>query len=63
MDGNQPVTDNRRQKQLLSLLDLLRYAEAEIAELNLETSAVLLRATIAELAQNVEQVHPASATL
>ncbi|MCA6120134.1 hypothetical protein J6524_35655 [Bradyrhizobium sp. WSM 1738] len=48
------LADSERRKQLLSILDLLRYAEAEVRELDLETSAVLLAATITDVAQNLE---------
>ncbi|MCK1412426.1 hypothetical protein IVB55_05070 [Bradyrhizobium sp. CW4] len=51
------MVEAQRQAQLLSILDLLRYAEAEIEELGIETSAALLGATIADVAQNLEQ-HP-----
>lgn len=51
-DDNQYSVDGKRQKQLMGILDLLRYAEAEISELDLETSAVLLGAAIADLARN-----------
>lgn len=47
------ATDGKGPKQLLSILHLLRYAEAEVSELGLETSAVLLEAAIADLAQNL----------
>lgn len=50
-DANQCVPRTQRQKQLLSILDLLHYVEAEIAEIGIETSAALLEATIADVAQ------------
>ncbi|RXG86621.1 hypothetical protein [Bradyrhizobium zhanjiangense] len=53
-DNDHSVVNSRRQTQLLSVLDLLCYAEAEIAELGIETSAALLGATIADVAQNLE---------
>lgn len=53
-NNNQHVIHRRRQKQLLGILDLLRYAEAEISKLELETSVVLLGATIADVAQNLK---------
>lgn len=53
-DNDQHVVHPRRQKQLLGILDLLRYAEAEISKLELETSVVLLGATIADVAQNLK---------
>ncbi|WP_028351638.1 hypothetical protein [Bradyrhizobium murdochi] len=43
-----------RQKQLLIIINLLRYAEAEILELNLEISAVLLGAAITDLTQQLD---------
>lgn len=53
-DDTASTVDCKRQKRLLSVLDLLQYAEAEITELDLETSAVLLEATIADLVQHLE---------
>ncbi|MGY4353206.1 hypothetical protein ACVWXM_009723 [Bradyrhizobium sp. GM7.3] len=53
-DDNQYSVDGKRQMKLMGLLELLRYAEAEITELDLETSAVLLAATIADVAQNFD---------
>lgn len=53
-DDNHSLIDQKRYRRLVSTLELLRYAEAELAELNLETSTVLLRATIVDVAQNVE---------
>lgn len=47
----QPITE--RERQLISLIDLLRHAEAEILELNLKRSAVLLEAAIADLTQHL----------
>ncbi|MHC2432650.1 hypothetical protein ACVMB0_000025 [Bradyrhizobium sp. USDA 4451] len=47
------AADNR-QKQLLSIIQLLHYAEAEILELELETSAVLLAAVITHLTQHLD---------
>lgn len=52
--NNQLAVDGQRQKQLLSVLDLLRYLETEISELELETSAVLLGAAIADVAQKLK---------
>ncbi|MCK1396787.1 hypothetical protein IVB45_05780 [Bradyrhizobium sp. 4] len=52
--GAQFTAPRTRQTLLLSVIGLLRYAEAEVLELKLETSAVLLGATIAELEQNLE---------
>ncbi len=43
-----------RQKQLLSLIHLLRHAEVEILELDLETSAVLLGAAITDLTRHLD---------
>lgn len=51
---DQSMTNGSRQKQLLSILDLLHYAEAEVAELGIETSSALLRATIADVDQHLE---------
>lgn len=51
---NRYVLDGKRQMQLLSILDLLRYAEGALSELDLETSAVLMKATIADVARNLE---------
>ncbi|QOZ23931.1 hypothetical protein [Bradyrhizobium sp. CCBAU 51753] len=48
------AVDVKRRRQLLSMLDLLRYAETEISKLGLETSSVLLGATIADVAENLE---------
>ncbi|UVO30481.1 hypothetical protein [Bradyrhizobium arachidis] len=53
-DDGQDMVDGTRKTQLLSILDLLRYAEAEVSELELETSAVLLGAAITDLAQNLK---------
>ncbi|WP_456815565.1 hypothetical protein [Bradyrhizobium sp. USDA 4508] len=53
-EGPQPVTSGNRQKQLLNIIDMLRYAEKEVLGLKIETSAVLLTATIADLLQNLE---------
>lgn len=50
-DERQYVPRTQRQKQLLSILDLLHYVEGEIAEIGIETSAALLEATIADVAQ------------
>lgn len=50
----QSVVGEKRKKQLLSVVNLLNYAENEILDLNLETSAVLLEATIADLVQNLD---------
>lgn len=52
--GQDNDQNRQRQQQLLSILDLLRYAEAEIAELGIETSAVLLGATITDVAKNLQ---------
>ncbi|WP_439406491.1 hypothetical protein ACNJX9_34400 [Bradyrhizobium sp. DASA03076] len=48
------VTKGKRQKRLTSILNLLRYAEAEIAELDLEISAALLGAAIADIARQLD---------
>lgn len=53
-EATQSEVDSIRQKQLLSIIDLLRYAEAEILELHIETSAVLVGAAITDLAQDLE---------
>ncbi|WP_439360476.1 hypothetical protein [Bradyrhizobium sp. DASA03007] len=53
-EDHQSVADGKRKQQLLFILSLLSYAEAEIAELNLETSAVLLEAAIADIFQHLE---------
>ncbi|WP_143270748.1 hypothetical protein [Bradyrhizobium brasilense] len=55
LEDDQPVANGTRKEQLLSILNLLRYAEAETAELNLETSKVLLGAAIADVAQHLEE--------
>ncbi|MGY4257849.1 CheY-like chemotaxis protein [Bradyrhizobium sp. USDA 4516] len=52
-DRGQSMVSNPRQTQLLSILDLLRYAEAEVAELDIETSVALLAATIADITQHL----------
>ncbi|WP_456794026.1 hypothetical protein [Bradyrhizobium sp. USDA 4506] len=52
-DDNRPLVDQQLHRKLVSTLQLLRYAEAELSELNLETSVVLLRAAIVDIAQNV----------
>ncbi|MHB0773888.1 PleD family two-component system response regulator [Bradyrhizobium sp. 1.29L] len=48
------LVGRKEKKQLEGILHLLRYVEAEIIQLHLETSAVLLGASIADLAQNLE---------
>ncbi|RZN06369.1 hypothetical protein CWO91_29415 [Bradyrhizobium genosp. SA-3] len=53
-ESHRHVFDFKRQKQLRSILNLLRYAETEIAELNLDTSAILLEAIVVDLARNLE---------
>ncbi|WGS19165.1 MULTISPECIES: hypothetical protein [unclassified Bradyrhizobium] len=40
---------DKRREQLMVIIDLIRYAEVEVLELNLETSAVLLEAAITDL--------------
>lgn len=57
-DERQYVPRTQRQKQLLSILDLLHYVEAEIAEMGIETSAALLGATIADVAQRLRRPEP-----
>lgn len=57
-DERQYVPITQRQKQLLSILDLLHYVEAEIAEMGIETSAALLEATIADVAQRLRRPEP-----
>ncbi|WP_354112311.1 hypothetical protein [Bradyrhizobium sp. S3.12.5] len=47
------VARTQRQKQILSILDLLHYAQGEISEMGIETSAALLEATIVDVAQSV----------
>ncbi|SPP98232.1 protein of unknown function [Bradyrhizobium vignae] len=54
LEDDQSVANGKRKEQLLSILNLLRYAEAEIAELHLDTSKVLLGAAIADVAQHLE---------
>lgn len=53
-DNNVGLADSQWKKQVSNILDLLRYAEVEIAELNLETATVLLGAAIADLVKNLE---------
>ncbi|MCK1516070.1 hypothetical protein IVB22_26640 [Bradyrhizobium sp. 190] len=53
-EDNHSVAHAKRRKQLLSIIDLLRNAEAEMAELDLETSAMLLGAAMADVAQHLE---------
>lgn len=57
-DEGRYVPRTQRQKQLLSILDLLHYAEAEVAEMGIETSAALLEATIADVAQWLRRPGP-----
>lgn len=57
-DAYQHVARTQRQTQLLSILDLLHYVEAEIAEIGIETSAALLEATIADVAQWLRRPDP-----
>ncbi|QQO23659.1 hypothetical protein JJB98_28945 [Bradyrhizobium diazoefficiens] len=57
-DERQYVPRTQRQKQLLSILDLLHYVEGEIAEIGIETSAALLEATIADVAQWLRRPEP-----
>lgn len=54
-DVSRALQDSQRREQLLSILDLLRYAEVEIAELDLGISTVLLGAAIADVAGNLKQ--------
>ncbi|MCC8977855.1 hypothetical protein [Bradyrhizobium acaciae] len=57
-DEGQDRLRTRRQQQLLSILDLLHYAEAEIAEMGIETSVALLEAAIADVAQRMRSPEP-----
>ncbi|MCK1670194.1 hypothetical protein [Bradyrhizobium sp. 153] len=50
--GNGNGNDKRR--QLLSILQMLRNAEIEVSRLNLETSGLLLGATIADISQRLK---------
>lgn len=55
---NRADTDDalaRARRRTLSLLNLLKYAETEAVEQELETTAVLLGAAIADVAQQLEQ--------
>ncbi|MCK1691088.1 hypothetical protein [Bradyrhizobium sp. 145] len=53
-DGDQPIDiSSEEQRQLLCIVELLRYAEAEVSALHFETPAVLLGAAIAELAERL----------
>ncbi|MBB4365274.1 hypothetical protein GGD65_006340 [Bradyrhizobium sp. CIR18] len=53
-DDNEYGDASKRRRQLLNVLDLLRYAEDQISRLNLETSTVLLGATVADVARNLK---------
>jgi hypothetical protein len=55
---NRADTDDalaRARRRTLSLLNLLKYAETEAVEQELQTTAVLLGAAIADVAQQLEQ--------
>ncbi|WP_036051470.1 hypothetical protein [Bradyrhizobium sp. Tv2a-2] len=52
---NQYPSTPKRNKLLLSITQLLRYAQAEIAELDLEISGILLEATIADIARELDR--------
>jgi hypothetical protein len=49
-----PAVLHGKRKQLLGIVVLLRYLEIQISELDLEASAALLGAAIADITQNLE---------
>lgn len=51
--GYEPADSHDRSTRLRTLLNLLRYAETEAADLGLETSSVLLSAAITDVGRKL----------